>query len=184
VTSYILEEEQRAAAISYLRQKLGAGRTVPRLLLESVDFSRGAGAVLNAAALSESQITEFNWGHVPPAPESAQSRVATHGTEIYHILATTERNRGKIQDAIREAESLPAFVGAIGRQPPDRILADAGDATISAGQVRTFAKTADCIFVGAYGLFGMALGPDGWPGAQLNGGTGGREPGGRRDVFC
>jgi hypothetical protein len=50
-----------------------------------------------------------------PWLKRAKSRVATHGTEIYHILAATERFREKVEDAVREAESLPVFVGAIGR---------------------------------------------------------------------
>jgi len=204
VTSYILEEEQRAAAINYLRQKLGSGKTLAGLLLESVDFATGAVAVLNAVALSGSLITEFNWGHVPPAPESAQyikiqgrpflayptansyehlteviyssmespesiclmenmlaspndpwlkrakSRLARYGPEVYHILTRSDRGEEKIEDTLREAESLPVFVGAIGRQPPDPILVDPVDSNISTGQLRTFAKTAHCIFVGAY----------------------------------
>jgi len=204
VTSYILEEEQRAAAISYLEQKLGSGKTLARLLLESVDFSTGAVAVLNAVPLSESLIMEFNWGHVPPAPESAQyikiqgrpllayptansyehlteviyssmespesiclmenmlaspndpwlkrakSRLATYGPEVYHILTSSDRRKEKIEDTLRESESLPVFVGAVGRQPPDRIADDSEHVTISLGQLRSFAKSASCIFTGAY----------------------------------
>jgi len=204
VTSYILEEEQRAAAISYLRQKLGAGKTLARLLLESVDFSTGAVAVLNAVALSESLIMEFDWGHVPPAPESAQyikilgqpflayptansyehlteviyssmespesiclmenmlaspnypwlkrakSRLTTYGPEVYHILTSSDRRKEKIKDTLREAESLPVFVGAVARQPPDPIADDSARVTISLGQLESFAKSTYCIFVGAY----------------------------------
>lgn len=204
MTSYILEEEQRAAAISYLEQKLGSGKTLARLLLESVDFSTGAVAVLNAVPLSESLIMEFNWGHVPPAPESAQyikiqgrpllayptansyehlteviyssmespesiclmenmlaspndpwlkrakSRLATYGPEVYHILTSSDRRKEKIEDTLRESESLPVFVGAVGRQPPDRIADDSEHVTISLGQLRSFAKSASCIFTGAY----------------------------------
>lgn len=204
MTSYILEEVQRAAAISYLRQKLGDGKTMAGLLLESVDLATGAVAVLNAAALSESQITEFNWGHVPPAPKSAQyikiqgrsflayatansyedlteviyscmespqsiclmenmlaspndpwlkrakSRLATYGAEVYHILTSSDRRKEKIEDTLREAESLPVFVGAVGRQRPDQIADDSEHVTISLGQLKSFAKSAYCIFVGAY----------------------------------
>lgn len=204
MTSYILEQEQRAVAIAHLRQKLGSGKTLARLLLESVDFATGAVAVLNAVALSGSLITEFNWGHVAPAPESAQyikiqgrpflaypmansyehlieviyssmespesiclmenmlaspndpwlnrakSRLATYGSEVYHILTSSDRSKEKIEDTLREAESLPVFVGAVGPQPRDRIAYDSEHVTISLGQLKSFAKSAYCIFVGAY----------------------------------
>jgi len=202
--SYLTDEAQRRAATDYTRQQLGSGNTLAKFLLELFDFNAGIVGVLNAVPLSAIQITEFNWGHVPPAEGSAQhitiegqpslaypkansngllseviysslqepqcvcilenmlaspddpwlkrakSRVATHVAEVYHILATSERHKEKIEDAVREAESLPVFVGAIGRQPQDPILGAPADATISTGQLRTFAKTADCIFVGAY----------------------------------
>jgi len=202
--TYLTDETQRRAAIDYTRQQLGSGNSLAKFLLEGFDFKTGTVFVLSAVPVSTIQITEFNWGHVPLAEESAQyvtiesqpflaypkansyeliteviysslqeservcvlenmlaspgdpwlkrakSRVATHGAEVYHIVAATERLREKIVDAVREAASLPVFTGAIGWQPPDPILADAGDATISTGQLRTLAKTADCIFVGAY----------------------------------
>ena len=85
-----------------------------------------------------------------PWLKRAKSRVTTHGTEVYHILDTTDRSKEKIEDALREAESLPVFVGAILRQPPDNISGDTGHATISTEQLRTFAKSARCLFVGAY----------------------------------
>jgi len=173
-------------------------------LLQSVDFSTGAVAVLNAVPLSESLIMEFNWGHVPPAPESAQyikiqgrpfladptansyehlteviyssmespesiclmenmlaspndpwlkrakSRLATYGPEVYHVLTSSDRRKEKIEDTLRESESLPVFVGAVGRQPPDRIADDSEHVTISLGQLKSFAKSASCIFIGAY----------------------------------
>jgi hypothetical protein len=202
--TYLTDETQRRAAIDYTRQQLGSGNSLAKFLLEGFDFKAGTVVVLSAVPLSTIQITEFNWGHVPPAEESAQhitierqpllaypkansyalltevtysslqdpqricilenmlaspgdpwlkrakSRVATHGTEVYHIVTATERLREKIEDAVREAASLPVFVGAIGWQPPDPILGDPADAAISTGQLRTFAKTADCIFVGAH----------------------------------
>ncbi|SRR5229473_2823591 len=202
--TYLTDETQRRAAVDYTRQQLGSGNSLAKFLLEGFDFKTATVVVLNAVPLSAIQITEFNWGHVPPAEESAQhimierqpflaypkansyehlteviysslqepqrvcvlenmlaspgdpwlkrakSRVATHGTEVYHIVDATERLREKIEDAVREAASLPVFVGAVGRQPPDPILGDAGDATISTRQLRTFANTVHCIFVGAY----------------------------------
>jgi len=204
VTSNILEKKQRAAAISYLRQQLAAGNTLAGLLVEGVDFATGTVSVLNAIALSESQITEFDWGHVPLAPESAEyikiegqpflaypkansyehlteviyssmespesicimenmhaspddpwlrrakSSLRTYGPEVYHILTRSDRREEKIEDAIREAESLPVFVGAVGRQPPNRIADDSEHISISLGQLKSFAKSAYCIFVGAY----------------------------------
>jgi hypothetical protein len=211
VTTYILEEVQRAAAISYLRQKLGDGKTLARLLLESVDFATGAVAVLNAIAMSGSLITEFNCGHVPLSPESAQyikilgqpylayptsnsyehlteviywsmespesiclmenmraspndpwlkrakSRLAIYGPEVYHILTKSDRFKEKIEDTLREAESLPVFVGAVGRQPADRIVDDSAHVTISLEQLSAFAKSIRCLFVGAYDGEGYVL---------------------------
>jgi len=72
VASYLLEEKQRAAAVDYMMQQLGNGKTLAKLLLETVHFERGTVAILNVVQLSETQITEFNWGHVPLDPESAQ----------------------------------------------------------------------------------------------------------------
>src|SRR5258708_2570036 len=159
----LTDETQRRPAIDYTRQQLGAGNSLAKLLLEDFDFKTGTGVVLNAVPLSAIQITEFNWGHVPPAEESTQSitierqsfvacakansyellteiiysslqypqrvcilenmlaspgdpwlkraksRVATHQTEIYHILSTTERHRVKIEDPVLHTHTLPSF---------------------------------------------------------------------------
>ena len=215
VASYLLEEKQRAAAVDYMMRQLGGGNTLAKLLLETVDFERGAVTILNVVQLSETQMREFNWGHARLAPESAQhieileqpfpayptansyehlteviyssledpqcvcvledmlagpedpwlkrakSRVATHGLEVYHILTRSDRREEKIENTIREAESLPVFVGAVGRQPPDRIADDSEHVTISLGQLKSFAKSAYCIFVGAYDGEGYLVWKDG-----------------------
>jgi hypothetical protein len=215
VASHLLEEKQRAAAVNYMMQQLGSGKTLAKLLLETVDFERGTVAILTVVQLSETEMREFNWGHVPLAPASAQyieilgqpflaypkansyehlteviyssledpeclcilqnmlaspgdpwlkrakSRVATHGLEVYHILTSSDRRKEKIEDTLREAESLPVFVGAVGRRPPDRIADDSEHLTISLGQLKGFAKSAYCIFVGAYDGEGYLVWKDG-----------------------
>jgi hypothetical protein len=200
----VTDETQRQAAIDYMRQQLGSGKTLAKLLLEVTDFQTGTIAVLNAVPLGGTEIMEFSWGHVPPDEEPpqhitilgqpflaypkanaheefvelihnslqdaedlcllehflasagdawlkrAKSRVGIHETDVYLILGLADRAKETIEDARSHAECLPVFVGAIGRQPPDPILGDPVDSNISTGQLRTFAKTAHCIFVGAY----------------------------------
>ena len=214
VASYLLEEKQRAAAVDYMMQQLGSGKTLAKLLLETVDFERGTVAILNVVQLSETQMREFNWGRGPLAQSAqyieiqwqpflayptansyehvteviyssledpqcvcilqnmlaspgdpwlkrAKSRVATHGPEVYHILISSDRRKEKIEDTLREAESLPVFVGAVGRQPPDRIADDSEHVTLSLGQLKSFAKSAHCLFVGAYDGEGYLVWKDG-----------------------
>jgi hypothetical protein len=61
VMSYLLlGEKQRAAAVDYMMQQLGRGKTLAKLLLETVDFERGTVAILNVVQLSETQMRELS----------------------------------------------------------------------------------------------------------------------------
>ncbi|MGA2481492.1 MAG: hypothetical protein ABSF92_00030 [Candidatus Acidiferrales bacterium] len=208
--SYLTAETQRGAAAGYIWDQLSSGKTLARLLLQSVDLKTGAVAILNPIPLDPTQITEFEWGHVPSVKESARritilgqsflaypkansheqlaqvmtslaepddlcilenelasagnswlkrakSSVGTHGTEVYHMLGYTDRTKERVRDALREAESLPVFVGAIGRQPPNPMSEDSGHLTVSTEQLEAFAKSAYCVFVGAYDGEGYVL---------------------------
>jgi len=53
------------------------------------------------------------------------------------------------------------FVGAVGRQPLERVADDSENVTISLGQLKSFAKSAYCIFVGAYDGEGYLVWKDG-----------------------
>jgi len=200
---YLTDETQRSAAAGHIWDRLSSGISLAKLLLQSVDLNTGTIGILNPIPLDAKQVTEFEWGHVPPAKESARrltiagqsflaypvensheelatvltslagpddlcilendlasasdswlkrakSRVATHGTEVYHILDVTDRVKERIEAALREAESLPVFVGAIGRQPPNPISENSEHLTVSTEQLEAFAKSAHCVFVGAY----------------------------------
>jgi len=87
----------------------------------------------------------------------AKSRVATHGTEVYHILDFGDRVTERIEVALREAESLPVFVGVIGQWRSTPISGDSGHLTVSTEQLESFAKSVFCVFVGAYDREGYVL---------------------------
>jgi hypothetical protein len=82
--------------------------------------------------------------------EKTESRVITHGTEIYHVLLETDRDEEKIRNAIREARQFPVFIGATGQ-----LLRDTASSLVTAGVVRTddlkvFAESTQTVVVGAY----------------------------------
>ena len=82
--------------------------------------------------------------------ERSRSRIATFQLEVYHMLIHADRARTNIGDAIREAESVPVFLGAIGRQTFDPNCEVSKRCTVTAEQLRIFANTVHCVFVGAY----------------------------------
>jgi len=80
----------------------------------------------------------------------ARSRLLFHGSEVYHALFSVDRDKARIIDAIRDAERLPVFVGAVGRAPWPSGGDTASLHALTAEQLADFAKTAGCVFVGAY----------------------------------
>ena len=80
----------------------------------------------------------------------AKSRVISHGAEVYHVLFSDDRAEAKISAAIREAQQIPIFVGAVGHLAPPVASSIMKRRTVATGDLEEFAATARCIFIGAY----------------------------------
>jgi hypothetical protein len=85
-----------------------------------------------------------------PWLQRAKSLVITIGTDVYHMLSSADKDQIKIGDAIREAEHLPTFIGALGRVASDTLAQIASSKVLTTEQINDFAKTVHCIFIGAY----------------------------------
>lgn len=85
-----------------------------------------------------------------PWLKRAKSCIASYGVEIYHVVTTANRTATTVLDALREAASLPVFIGAIGPQPANPICSGVGHDTASMEQLRQFAMGVNCMFAQAY----------------------------------
>jgi hypothetical protein len=68
--------------------------------------------------------------------QRAKSRIVTNENEVYHALlcASADRDKGKIEDAIREWDHLPTSVGALGSMTEEASAQIASTKTITTGQ--------------------------------------------------
>ncbi len=82
--------------------------------------------------------------------QRAKSRVVANGSEVYHALFNVDRDKSKIEDAIREWHHLPTSIGALGRTSGETSARIASLKAISAEQLTAFAETVQSVFVGAY----------------------------------
>jgi hypothetical protein len=79
---------------------------------------------------------------------SASSRIFFFGTEVYHVLCEGDDNPVTIANAIREAKSIPIFVGAL--SSPEQDLCVRGKHVLSPEDLHSVAKRVDHTIVGAY----------------------------------
>jgi hypothetical protein len=87
----------------------------------------------------------------------AKSRIVTNGSDVYHVLFNVDRDANNVSNAVREAEALPVFIGAVGKIPADQFARDGSANTISTEALIDFAKTVRCVFVGSYDGEGYVL---------------------------
>lgn len=80
----------------------------------------------------------------------AKSRLLFHGSEVYHALCSVDHDQARIINAVREAERPPAFVGAVGRMPWSAGADIAALSVVTTEELAKFARSAFCVFVGAY----------------------------------
>jgi len=82
--------------------------------------------------------------------QRAKSRIITNGTEVYHTLFSVDRDKGKIEAAIREWHYLPTSIGALGSMNEEASAHIASAKIVTTERLIAFAKTAQSVFVGAY----------------------------------
>lgn len=82
--------------------------------------------------------------------QSAKSRVVSNGNEVYHVLLNADRDKKKIDAAIREWDHLPTSVGVLGSMA-EKVSSQIGLVkVITTEQLTVFAQSARSVFVGAY----------------------------------
>jgi hypothetical protein len=99
-----------------------------------------------SACFLENSLAEAHDGWL----QRAKSRVITNGSEVYHALFNTDRDKGKIEAAIREWHYLPTSIGALGTMNEEASAHIVSVKAITIEQLTAFAKTAQSVFVGAY----------------------------------
>ncbi len=70
--SHVKEENIRASAVDYMRRQLGQGKSLAKLLLETVDFGQGSVITLSPVPLSPAETIQFDWGHTRPTQATPQ----------------------------------------------------------------------------------------------------------------
>lgn len=80
----------------------------------------------------------------------AKSRLATHGTDVYHLLTAADCDAAKVCTAIIESSHPPVSWGALGRIPTGRLVCGAEGLTLTTDELKRFAETVRCLFVSAY----------------------------------
>lgn len=81
--------------------------------------------------------------------QRASSRIVTHGCDVLHLLVSGD-SKNMIEQAIRESQSIPISVGALGEPSPALRASILATRTISAEQLAEFSRAVYCIFVGGY----------------------------------
>lgn len=199
-----LNDQDKLAAIHFLKKQLAQGKALANSLLESLQLEQGIVGILTPFPLDPSQVAEFDAGHLsqaepPQRPMKlaqagpmiypvvgseeqlvklvlnllekredicllgnsiartgdpwlarAKSHVISQGSDIYHIITYADRTTAQIEQAIREAHQIPLFLGAVGQLPPSVTSATEKTKDVSINQLRNFAGTVKCLFVGAY----------------------------------
>ena len=85
-----------------------------------------------------------------PCLVHANSSIVLHGVAVYHAVTEVNATATAIVTALREAKSLPVFIGAIGPQPMIPICQESGRGTLSTEQLKQFAEGVSCTFAQAY----------------------------------
>lgn len=85
-----------------------------------------------------------------PWLRNAKSRIATLGSEVYHVLLSEDRNEEVIENAIREARQIPAPIGAVGSLAGSVESSIVMHRTLTKEALRDFAETVRSVLVGAY----------------------------------
>jgi hypothetical protein len=94
----------------------------------------------------ENYLAEVNDGWL----QRAKSRVVANGNEVYHVLFIADRDKDKIDAAIREWHYLPTSIGALGSMNEEASALIASVKAITAEQLTAFAKTVQSVFFAAY----------------------------------
>jgi hypothetical protein len=81
--------------------------------------------------------------------QRAQSRIATLGPDVFHFLVNGDTKR-TIEKALREAQSIPVFIGALAGPTIPLKAAMLSTHAITAEQIEAFSRAAYCVFAGAY----------------------------------
>jgi hypothetical protein len=85
-----------------------------------------------------------------PWLQRAKSRVITNGSEVYHALLSVDRDKGKIEAAIREWDRPPTSIGALGVINEKASAHVASAKIITTRELTAFARTVQAIFIRAY----------------------------------
>jgi hypothetical protein len=85
-----------------------------------------------------------------PWLSGAKSRLATHGTEIYHFLTASDGHVASVCEALLESSHSPSSWGALGRIPTDRSVSGRNRIALTTDELKRFAETVRCLFVSAY----------------------------------
>lgn len=78
------------------------------------------------------------------------SKTVFYDQEVYHVLGPSSSAKERIMQTIREAESLPTFVGALAALRPELSLDVDAIETLSRRELSSVARSAETIVVGAY----------------------------------
>ena len=137
----------------------GVAVPIPSADAELVDFvSQKLGASSGRYCLLENYLAAPQ----DPVLRSARSRIAVCGSDVYHLLLHKDNRGDSIANAIREAHSLPTFLGAFGRVA-DSARYQSMRITLSLEELRELAASVDLIFASAYDGEGYVC----WQKAQL-----------------
>lgn len=99
-----------------------------------------------SACLLENYLSEAH----DPWLQRARSRVITNGSEVYHALFSVDRDKGKIDAAIREWRSLPTSVGALGVVNEEACARIRLRRAITLEHLAVFAASVQSVFIFAY----------------------------------
>lgn len=82
--------------------------------------------------------------------QRAKSKIVTNGDEVYHVLFNTDRDKHKIEAAIREWDKPPTSIGAFGSMNEKAAAQIASAQSLTREQLAAFGKSAQSVFVRAY----------------------------------
>lgn len=105
--SYITEASVRAAAVEYIRRKLGQGKSLAKALLKTLDFGQGQIMTLTASSLNPAETVRFDWGHAPQA-EAKPERLKFGDTTYtaFPVANANEQLVGAIYESLQNPESI------------------------------------------------------------------------------
>jgi hypothetical protein len=124
----IREESARVAALKYLKRQLGLGKTLSKLLLDSVAFENGEILALSAVALNFTEATQFESGHARRANTPPQHIVIG---ELAFTAHSTPGAEGQLAQTIHSLLSEPGSLCLL-----ESSLARAGDPWLARAKSR------------------------------------------------